>query len=99
MKHLIAIIALTAVAACAVDETESSPTYTPVPAAAPTASGTASPVHAQTVWVNPIDGQTYMRVGGGDMFMNLDTNDMYMRVGSTHAMSLETGELKYMGGW
>ncbi len=99
MKRTIAIFALTAVTACAVDETEHSPTYTPVPAAAPTASGAASPVHTQAVWVNPIDGQTYMRTGSEDMFMHLDTNDMYMRVGSTHAMNLETGEIKYMGGW
>ncbi len=99
MNRPIAIIALTAVTACAVDETEPSPTYTHVPAAASTASGAASPVHTQTVWVNPIDGQTYMRMGSEDMFMHLDSNDMYMRVGSTHAMNLETGELKYMGGW
>ncbi len=99
MNRPIAIIALTLVAACAVDENESSPTNTLTPVAAPTASGAASPVHTQTVWVNPIDGQTYMRLGSEDMFMHLDTNDMYMRVGSTHAMNLETGELKYMGGW
>ena len=99
MRVPIAKVALVTVAACTTDEAGQTPPLAPVPAVASTSYGAASPVHDQTIWVNPFDGQTYMRMGTGDMLMNIDNGGLYTRVGSTHAMNLDTGELSYMGGW
>jgi hypothetical protein len=99
MKTLFAIAAVTLVSACAVEETEPDTFYDAPPVNAVNASSQMPPSNDRSVWVNPFDGQTYMRLGNGDMFMNMDTGENYLRVGTTHAMNLETSELEYMGGW
>jgi len=100
MKTTRSFILFAAFAGCSAEEIASTQPAQPA-SRPPAALASYAPASSRdrVVWVNPIDGETYMRLGTGGMFTNMNTGENYLRVGTSFATNLETGELEYMGGW
>lgn len=99
MKTIFTIGLIAVVAGCTSEEVASTQPSEPVSKPDAVAAYRPAPKMDRVVWVNPIDGETYMRLADGRMLTNMNTGKNYLRVGTSFATNLETGELEYMGGW